>query len=494
MPGPVLISSNSGSGHPADEAVLAAALRLLERGSWGAVRVLSQDVGCTGRAHPHVETFAEEDIDAALADCRLLMVVGDLSDTTRRERAARHLLSAKRQQVPVALVSVRLGGSCAKTPRHDDALRILAEAESITACDAPSATVIAHCMQRRIATTAPLELVLSAKPMPHASHAMALEGEFLEQLPESERRTVLDTVSRFAARHDLRTTVVFTAKAPSFALPETLECLAAPTWTQWMRALSQVRICIARPDSVALHLAVAQGAVPITQAAHEGVDLSERIGLHSFAAGMCTRSWSTLLEQALATRIEDVCARSAPVRVVAWRALGSLSEAVRSRPLALEDDPVLRRSAMRLLATHWRRLLQQGAFPHVESQLLAWSSCQGETAWAASRAQAFVLQGRDTAARVVLEDALTQSPQDSECLSMLAMILWRNGDPHAADRCWTRIIEAGGEDVDEARRQRDTLRTWMSVQEESLPTEALLPDVDQAATPSRTDAARRSTG
>lgn len=493
MPGPVLISSQSGSGHPADEAVLAAAIRLLERGAWGSVRVLSRDVACTARAHPQVDCFAESEIHSALDGSRLLMIVGDLSQEDARHRAARHLLAAKRRQVPVALVSVRLRSSCRDSRHHDEALRLLAEAESITTCDAASAALMARCMSRRVATTAPLELVLSAKPMPHAATALALEGEYLEELPVGERQVILETVADFADRHELRATVVFANKAPGFALPTTLECVAAPTWTQWMRALSQVRICIARPDSVGLHLAVAQGAVPISQAPEDGGDLSERIGLHSFTAGMCPRSWSSLLQRALETRIEDVCARSAPVRVVAWRALGSLSEAVRSRPLALEEQPELRGRCLRILAPHWRQLLETGDFPAVESQLQAWSDCQDETAWAASRAQAWILQGQDAAARGLLEAALTSSPHDTECLSLLAMLLWRAGEPHAADRCWTRIIDAGGGAADGARRQRAALHLWMTAQDGSAPSTAAS-DTDDTMPPAQVTATRRSAG
>jgi hypothetical protein len=494
MPGSVLISSNSGSGHPADEAVLAAALRLLERGAWADVRVLSSDIACSGRAHPQVALVAEEDIDTALADTRLLMIVGDLGEASMRQRAARQVLAAKQHQVPVALVSVRLGSSCNDPQRSDDALRILAEAESITTCDAPSAAIMARCTQRRVATTAPLELVLSAKPIPHAERALSLEGEFLELLPPEERQTILDTVAGFAERHGLRATVVFANKAPSFSLPATLECIAAPTWTQWMRALSQVRICLARPDSVGLHLAVAQGAVPISLASEDGVDLSERIGLHSFTAGMCPRSWRNLLERALETRIEDVCARSAPVRVVAWRALGSLSEAVRSRPLDLEENMALRRSAMQVLAPQWRRLLEEGAFPAVESQLQAWSACQGESRWAASRAQAWILQGQDAAARGILEEALTHTPQDTDCLSLLAMILWRAGDAQAAHRCWTRLIESGGEVAEAARRQRTTLQTWMAAHNEAPPAETPHLDAESASAVAQLAITRRSAG
>ena len=78
MPGPVLISSNTGSGHPADEALVAAALRLLGRGSWGRARLLTRDVAISAHAHPELESYVDEDIDTALAGCRLMLVVGGI--------------------------------------------------------------------------------------------------------------------------------------------------------------------------------------------------------------------------------------------------------------------------------------------------------------------------------------------------------------------------------------------------------------------------------
>ncbi len=80
--------SNTGSGHPSDEALVAAARRLLGRGAWDNIRLLTGDAAITARAHPDLEAFVDEDISAALTNCRLMMVVGDLTGHAARKRAA----------------------------------------------------------------------------------------------------------------------------------------------------------------------------------------------------------------------------------------------------------------------------------------------------------------------------------------------------------------------------------------------------------------------
>ena len=460
MPGPVLISSNSGSGHPQDEALLAAALRLLERGSWGTTRALTHDSDISGRAHPYLEFFEEDCIESALSGCRLLMVVGDLRAAAARQRAALHVLQAKGAGIPVALVSVRLGNTCLASQSEQATLRILAQAESMTTCDSDSAASMAQCMNRRVTTTAPLELVLSAKPAPHIDRGIGLENEYLEELSAAERDAILFSVAAFASDHGLRATIVCANQPPSYKVPEYIECAAVPNWTQWMRALTQVRICVARPDSVALHLAVAQGAIPVTQARGGSTLLTERIGLHGFSAGMCAQSWRRLLENALQLRCEEVAARSAPLRVVAWRALGPLSDAVRCQALDLRDDERLRRVTSQVLAAHWSELLDAGEFARVEQQLETWRDLASEPGWAAARARAWTLQGQDHAGRVLLEEVLTNDPSDAACLRLLAMILWRQGDTAAAQRCWQRIINAGGEAGTAALEQWNALQMW----------------------------------
>jgi len=388
------------------------------------------------------------------------MIVGDRVDPTARDRAAAHVLAAKAHSVPVALVSVRLQSPCTGRQHEDAALRILAEAESITTCDTYSATLLTRCMGRRVATTAPLELVLSAKPTTHAERAVALDAEVLARMEQHDRRVLLEALADLCTQRSMQASIVCAHQAPDYRVPDTIDCIAVPTWSQWMRALGQVRICIAAPDSVALHLAVAQGAFPIPLPLGSASELTERIGLQTVSPGMCRRSWDVLFEDALQNRIDDVCARSAPLRAVAWRALGSLSEAVRSRALPLQEDGALNHAVASMLATRWRHLLECGDFPQVEKDLSSWNACASTPTWAAARAHAWILQGQDDAARAVLEETLTRTPQDSECLSLLAMILWRAGDVQAAGRCWTRVIAAGGEAARAAQEQQDALLLW----------------------------------
>jgi len=465
LPGPVLISSNTGSGHPSDEALVAAARRLLGRGAWDNIRLLTGDAAITARAHPDLEAFVDDDITAALTDCRLMMVVGDLTGHTARKRAAQHVLQAKAAGVPVALVSVRLGSADTPTDMTDDSIQILAKAESFTTCDGASANILLQCTGRRVATTAPLELVLSAKVPPHSSQQIAIEEEFLQSLTSHEQQIMLEAVAAIATTHGLRAVVVCAQKCPDVQLPDSIECVAVRTWTQWMRALSQVRICLGRPNSIALHLAVAQGAIPLSNNSSSAADLTERIGLGELSAGVCAESWRLLLEQALQFSTTDVCARSTPLRVVAWRALGSLSEAVRSCPLELQQDDTLRAAVCHLFDQQWQEQLAVGDFAVVETHLKQWEQdLATEPGWAAARARVWTMQGADSAARTLLEETLTADPNHTQCLSLLAMVLWRLGDGPAAQRCWKRIVETGGEAAVFAQQQWDTMQTWATAQ------------------------------
>ena len=154
----------------------------MERGAWDNIRLLTGDAAITARAHPDLEAFVDEDITAALTDCRLMMVVGDLTAPAARKRAAQHVLQAKAAGVPVALVSVRLGSANTPTDQVDTSIEILAKAESFTTCDGASASILLQCTGRRVATTAPLELVLSAKVPPHSAQQIAIEEEFMQDL------------------------------------------------------------------------------------------------------------------------------------------------------------------------------------------------------------------------------------------------------------------------------------------------------------------------
>jgi hypothetical protein len=166
--------------------------------------------------------------------------------------------------------------------------------------------------------------------------------------------------------------------------------------------------------------------------------------------------------------------------------------------MALQEDAPLRRAACLVLAAHWSTVLDAGNFVGVERELATWSVLANEPGWAAARARAWILQGQDGVARTILDAALLSTPGDATCLRLLAMVLWRQGEATAAERCWKRLIDAGGAAAVVALEQYNALRLWNAAAEPVADDESAIVERDMAPhAPDTTHAAnplRRSVG
>ncbi len=379
---PVLISSGSGSGSFADEVLLASAVRLLARLAPAPVLALSSDPPRSARSHPGMRCVPEEEVDGALDAAALLVVVGDLSRPTRLARAAAQLVRAKWARVPVALVAVRLPQSDGAPPGKVDLgkaepakpepgkvdpvkgeagkadsgkldlgkapalaadpadarangvfLPLLSQAESVSACDRESARVLAALSGKRVETTAPLEILLEID-VPRSGASCTI-GIGTEVLSAGASCGLLEALEQASASWGAR---VIAIAPPGVEPPPRFECCATPDWNTWLDAALACDVLVDAADSTLLVVAAAHGVRPLALVrGSRRPDLHGRLGLGALVvpwdAG--AEAFTAALQQAQKQTPDAVRARCAPLRSVAWRALGPLADATRSRPLQL---------------------------------------------------------------------------------------------------------------------------------------------------------------
>ncbi len=436
---PVLISSGSGSGRSEDEVLLASTLRLLARGTRPPVTALSVNVSVSARAHPDLTFHREEDIVAALESSAALLVVGNLSRPSRLERAALHVTLAKLAHVPTALVAVRMPRAESECER--DLCALLAQCESVSTRDAESALAFLECSGQRAHTAAPLELLMRVAPRKNAAaHTLGLEEAWLDRVDPDFLRAL---ESAAEATH---TRLVAIAHEGVPRVAHRYERRAAASWSDWLQEISNCDAFLGRANGVALHVAAGQGVAPIALAEPaQHNDLHERLGLSDLVMTANARFEDArcVLERARAYTREMLGARAATLRTVAWRALGPLADTARSTPLVVDALPdAARRTLARAVEARVRRALESGDFGFAESELSSWRAhLERQPRWALAQAQLKILQGRETDARALLEGAVASSPEDTECLATLAMVMWRLGDTDAACRTWDRVAE-----------------------------------------------------
>ncbi|MFQ5601058.1 MAG: tetratricopeptide repeat protein [Candidatus Krumholzibacteriia bacterium] len=430
----VLISSGSGNANPADEALLAGAVRLLERGGRTPIVGLSADCRESARSHPQLRFVSTDEVDAALETSSVLVVVGDLRDAAALERAAAHVARAKLAGVPVAGVALRLPAPRGFAPATA-LLELLAQCESVSACDGGSSQLLSGLRGRRVETAAPLELLL-AGPSHDAGRPETIG--VCEELLASSSAAALEAwrgaLGTVAKEWPARVVVVATRDLNTVGRIDAFERRVATTWPEWLRAVCACDLFVGDADTITLHVGAANGVVPVAWVQpRQGSDLHSRIGLPELVVPHRADA------RAIVRTLER--ARCATLRVVAWRALGPLSEATRSRPFEMHKIQGTARALIaQALAERLRALLESGDVVTADAQLEDWRvHLEREPRWAEMRARAWVLLGRDHEAQAMLERALAQDPHDTECHAALAMVLWRLGDVAGAEETWQRL-------------------------------------------------------
>ncbi len=228
-------------------------------------------------------------------------------------------------------------------------------------------------------------------------------------------------------------------------VPSGFERIVATNHTQWAEVIDGCRMFIGAAGSVALHLAAANGSVPIALAdAASDSDLHARLGMPGLIVrrSAATEEWASVLESALAHRPDEIRFRCSPLRAVAWRGLGHLSDARVSRQLTLDGcHDEARALVSDALSQRLQPWLDRGDVLTCEAELARWEAAlQSQPRWAAARARIWSLQGCDDEARRLLEQALARHPDDADCLAALAMVAFRLGDPGTSESCWKRLV------------------------------------------------------
>jgi hypothetical protein len=331
--------------------LLASAVRLLSRFAPAAVLGLSCDPPRSALAHPGMRFVPEEEVDAALDACSLLVIVGDLSHPVRLAKSAAHLVRAKWARVPVALVAVRLqrpgeperGGTTAAAADPAGAraqgvfLPLLAQAESLSACDRASARSLAALCGKRVETAAPLELLFELEsPPPGAGWTICLAAEVLAA---GAGRGLLESLGRVSTAGEARVVVLSIAGSEP---PHPFERRVPADWQAWLREAVACDVLIDAADSTLLHVGAAHGVRPLAlRPGSRTADLHARLGLGALVLPWDAEpeAFSAALQHARSLAPEAVRARCTPLGSVAWRALGPLSEATRSRSLQLQGLP-----------------------------------------------------------------------------------------------------------------------------------------------------------
>ncbi|UCE03956.1 MAG: tetratricopeptide repeat protein [Candidatus Latescibacterota bacterium] len=438
---PVLISSDSGSGRPADEALLASAVRLLARGARSSVFAVTRDISKSTLAHPDLRFVSEPEIDAALEESALLVVVGDLTHEANVERAALHVARAKLAAVPTALVAARLPVA-AESERTRALMPFLAQCESLSAADATTARRLACQCGGRVDTTAPLELLLELDEVadPPPPPMIGVSGECLART--SKASGLVQALRRLSSSEHARVVVLDTGSGCDCEF----ETHSFGDWNSWLQALTSLDLWLDEANSIASSVAATHGVRPIavvdpeqSSALHARIGLAKLVVPRDADAETVARQ----LQIAHATPPSDLRSRCATLRTVAWRALGPLAESTSSRPLDLKQlDSAGRAFLAGALGARVRTALESGSYLTAEQDLARWrDQLEEEPRWLLAQAHFTILQGREGEARALLERAVARDPVDVECQATLAMVLWRLGEVQAAEAVWHRVAQ-----------------------------------------------------
>lgn len=405
---------------PAGDARLAGVVALLRRRARTPITVLTADAARTRAAHPDVGVRPVEELDLALRDCEALVVCGTACSEADFESMARQILTARILGVPAALVAVELA-----TPGTARArawfTEILANAESVSAADAATAARLQASRGRRVETVAPPELVL--EPGAETRRGVIVDVALLAQPGITGLRAALQGL----APHGIRT-LRMDAGAPG-------------TWQAWWHSLSSASVLVTA-DPGAAAAALACGAVPVLCGGGDTAILS-RIGLTGGTvqpqAG-CDE-WTAVLHAAQARAGNALATRVAPLRTLAWRALGPLADAARAAAWSAGATSAPTRAlAAECCATLALQHIARGESLPASQLLEAYAAALGrEPAWVRARARTAALLGQDREAVALLRQALEAAPVDAETHAELARAQLRTGDIGGARATWTEV-------------------------------------------------------
>jgi tetratricopeptide (TPR) repeat protein len=433
----VLLCTDAGSGHPVDDARLAALATLLRRRARTPLAAVVADVERARAAHPDLQCIADGELAAALAGCELVCISTVFaSDRRRLERAARLAAAARLAGVPVAVIAADIALESSAGPA--EWREILCSSESLSACDAASAAQLAAWRGRRVETVAPPELVLEPHSPADAPRRgrIAIEADLADALDPRAFEALRVALRAFAPRD----VVVLgdSRRAALLAEPSRLET-APCAWPAWRRALASCEIVLTRDAVGTAAAALACGAVPVVASVQ--VPVLARLALESCAVadGRDAAAWARALAAAARAQ-HGVATRVAPLRALAWRALGPLADALRAVPPAI---PAAANAGRNVWAAACAALaapaLAAGDGPAAERILDAWGAALGdEPAWVEARARADALLGRDGDAAARLQRAADAAPEDARVQMALARALVRRGDTTAAAAAWAR--------------------------------------------------------
>ncbi len=448
----VLVSCATGEGRPEHELRIAGLVTLLQRRARTPIVLLSPDPARTASAHPDVAVMALDAIATALVNCEFLCVAGELRTAAAIARAARHVLAARLAGVPVALVSVDVGARSASPVNAGPptlVAEILASVESISALDARSAAHLTPLCGRRVETTAPPEIVLDL-PAGETRTACGIDARLLAGLP-------VDAANALAAAlgsRGITDIVVLGTAAPGGAFAAST-VVSARDWRTWSRAVGECALVFTNDAAATSSAILACGAVPIVQTIGADAALHRRIGLASCVvdpARSDEAAWSEAIDAGLRTLGQALAGRVAPLRSLAWRALGPLADAARASgwngASASAGAKTLAAEACALLA---RPALEAGDATVVEGILEPHRAALAtEPAWAEVRARAYALQGGDAEGQAALEAALALHPDCDRVWAALARARLRRGDVDGARAAWQRVAELCTADAEPA--------------------------------------------
>lgn len=458
MEGPVVVSSDTGSGQFADEVLLAATLRLLARSGRLTTVAVSRDPRVSERLHPGPCYVPAEELGGTLAGAAQLVVVGRLQQHDNLERAATHVARAKLAGIPVAAVSVLVDA------RAGAGLDLVAQCDALSAGDHASAQCLESLAGRRVEITAPLEFVL---PQQHVRRRLVVQvcQDMWLSMSSADRQALEQALEQLA--HDEGVQIEFLEGRAGTALADV---------GGWARAIASARVHVGIEGSTSAALALLHGVVSIGWQPIPGarLGLHERMGLSALQlqVGATSTDWQVALKRAWRYAEAELRSRTLPLVAVAWRAVGSLSEAVRSISLRLEELAAPSRSLLAAtLGGQAQAALKRGDAQACEAILEPWrAGLETEPRWAEARARAFVLLGCDQEARKTLETALEAHPDDVACHAALAMVTWRLGDFQVSQRALQRVssLEAGGDTAACAAEQLQCMQ-WLAGRGERHP-------------------------
>jgi hypothetical protein len=327
---PVLLDIEPGQDSLASTVSWAAALRLLSRGAFGPVRLLAPTRRARRLLGTSLPVISERQAPQAIRESALVVLAGKLVDVKALERAARWVVMAKEAGVPVALAAVRLPDVASNHP----ALAVLAQCDSVSAGDAASARRLAALRRDRIECTAPLELLLECEPELQESRPFTV-GLCARTLRRGGRplQQILQHLSEVASAQIL----VFEAgESRRRRTAHGFHARPVTTWNEALLAVSRCHLFVAEPDSMWLHMAAAVGAAPVAWLKDKTrSELHDRLGLDDLVLSGNGTPGSVVegLERG-ASRVQPFLRRRIDtLRMVAWRSLGILAQAVRSTPL-----------------------------------------------------------------------------------------------------------------------------------------------------------------